>query len=241
MIRTVLGAAFVSLAAAVVSAQTPPPAAAQGRGGQPPPMTNLQIFPKDTPRPQVVQAMQAFAQALGVRCAYCHVDEPNNQDFASDAKPTKKTAREMMMLARDINAKLPAAVGKDANDTTRVGCMTCHRGVAVPKQLAEVLGTTVRDKGLDAAAEQYRELRKKYYGSMAYDFSENGLITIAQASLAQNQLETAMATLHLNLEFYPSSSRTYLVMAQIYGRQNDKDNQIKSLEKAVQLEQLKKP
>ena len=237
MIRIASAAAISLFTASLASAQAPPPAGAQGRGNQTPPaMTNLQIFPKDTPRPQVIQAMQQFQQALGVRCVYCHVDEPGNQDFASDAKPTKKTAREMILLAREINTKLPAAVGKDADDTTRVGCMTCHRGVAIPKSLAEVLGKTVHDKGVEAAGDQYRALRKQYYGSMAYDFSENGLIAIAQGASAQNQPETALAALRLNLEFYPDSSRTYLTMAQVYGRQNDKENQIKSLEKAIQLD-----
>ena len=54
-------------------------------------LSKLQIFPKDTPRPQVIQTMQAFAAALGVQCGYCHVGQPPNQDFASDEKPTKKT------------------------------------------------------------------------------------------------------------------------------------------------------
>ena len=43
-------------------------AQAPAAGAQaPPPMTNLQIIPKDTPRPQVLQQMQAIAAALGVQ------------------------------------------------------------------------------------------------------------------------------------------------------------------------------
>src|SRR3954466_9224663 len=83
----------------------------------PPPMTNLQIIPKDTPRPQVLATMQAFTQSLGVQCSYCHVFEGRGgrNDMASDEKPTKKAARGMMLLAREINTKLPDAVGKAAD------------------------------------------------------------------------------------------------------------------------------
>ncbi len=43
-------------------------------------------------------------------------------NFASDDKPQKKAAREMMLMVRDINPKVAAAVGKSAEAATRVGC-----------------------------------------------------------------------------------------------------------------------
>ena len=36
---------------------------------QAPPMTNLQVYPKDTPRPEIVTTMQGFVQALGVQAS----------------------------------------------------------------------------------------------------------------------------------------------------------------------------
>ena len=80
-------------------------------------------------------------QSLGVQCNYCHVQEGRGgrNDMASDEKPTKKAARGMMLLAREINAKLPEAVGKPADATTRVGCATCHRGVPIPKQMTDIV------------------------------------------------------------------------------------------------------
>jgi tetratricopeptide (TPR) repeat protein len=215
------------------------PAAAEQRGGQaPPPMTNLQIIPKDTPREQVIQTMQAFTQALGVQCNYCHVQEGRGgrNDMAADDKPTKKTARQMMVLAREINEKLPAVVSKSAADTTRVGCSTCHHGLAVPKQLNTILTSTVAEKGVDAAVAQYKELRTKYYGSAAYDFSEGNLVALAQQATAADRADNAIAWLNLNLEFYPKSSRSYQTMAQAHQRKNDKDAAIKDLEKAVELD-----
>src|SRR3954467_674794 len=71
---------------------------------QPPAPTNLQILPKDMPRDQVIQTMQQFTQALGVQCNYCHVQEGRGgrNDMASDEKAPKKTARQMMVFAREL-------------------------------------------------------------------------------------------------------------------------------------------
>ena len=33
---------------------------------------NLQYFPKDITRPQLIQRMREFSFSLGVRCQYCH-------------------------------------------------------------------------------------------------------------------------------------------------------------------------
>src|SRR5436305_6212710 len=151
-------------------------AMAQGAGGQapPPPMTNLQILPKDTPRPQVLATMQAFTQSLGVQCNYCHVQEGRGgrNDMASDEKPTKKAARGMMLLAREINTKLPEAVGKAADATTRVGCATCHRGVPIPKQITDLMTDAAAGGGATAGLAKFKELREKFYGGQSYDFSE---------------------------------------------------------------------
>lgn len=72
MIRTpVLVLGIVLAGQPLAGAQTP----AAGAQTEPPPMTNLQIIPKDTPRPQVLQQMQAIAASLGVQCNNCHVME----------------------------------------------------------------------------------------------------------------------------------------------------------------------
>jgi tetratricopeptide (TPR) repeat protein len=228
------------LTAALASAQGQPAPAGQGRGGQqpPPPMTNLQVFPKDTPRAQVQAAMNAFEQALGVQCSYCHVLEGRGgrNDLAADEKPTKKTARQMMLLAREINSKLPEAVGKPANDTTRVGCATCHRGVPIPKQITDIVTDAAASGGPSAGLAKFKELREKYYGGQSYDFSEGSLIAIAQRANAAQKPDDAIAYLNANLEYFPKSSRTHVVMAQVHNGKGDKDAAIKDLEKAVELD-----
>ncbi|HEY1301971.1 MAG TPA: c-type cytochrome [Vicinamibacterales bacterium] len=129
---------FVFATSLVAVAQAPQ-GAAQGRGGggaPQPPLQNLQVFPKDIARPQLLQAMQNFSAALGVTCNHCHVfngpGDPMN-DFAGDTKPTKNVARAMMRMVREINPTVQKAVpAKQADQVAQVGCATCHRGAATP-------------------------------------------------------------------------------------------------------------
>lgn len=223
-------AAAVSAAAQAPAggAQTPPP----------PPMTNLQIIPKDTPRPQVLQQMQAIAASLGVQCNYCHVMEGRGgrTDMAADDKATKKAARGMMLLAREINSKLPESIGKAPEATTRVGCATCHRGVPIPKQITDVVTDAASAGGAAAGLAKYRELREKFYGGQSYDFSENGLLATAQRAIAANKPDDALAYLQANVDYYPKSARSYLAMSQAHLAKQDKAGAIKDLEKALDLD-----
>ena len=229
----VLGFVALSLSASMALAQ--PPAAPAAGGGpqpaQPPPAPkNLQILPKDISREQLLATMQAFTLSLGVNCNYCHV-----QDRASDELRTKGVARQMMTFARELNQKLPQVVNKPADQATRVGCATCHRGVAIPKQLADILADTEKEKGAEAAAAQYWDLRKQYYGRAAYDFGEPTLITVAQR-LTNDKPDAALKFLEINAQFFPGSSRTFQAMSAAHLKKNDKAEAIKDLEKAAALD-----
>lgn len=220
------------------SAQAQQPAGRGGRGAVPEPPKNLQILPKDIPRPELIGVMAAFARGLGVQCSYCHVQEPTDghDDMAADDKPPKKTARIMMKMMTDLNARLGTEVGKPAAEMTRVQCVTCHRGIAIPKQIADILVEADNSKGVQAAIAQYRDLRKQYYGSMAYDFTETGLTVPAQQLVAANKPDDALALLQLNVEFFPRSAATYAGMAAAYTRKSDRANAIKSFEKVLEID-----
>lgn len=97
-----------------VVAQDPPPPGGQPKGGPRAAPKNLQILKPE----EVRAAMGAYRVALGQQCTFCHVEG----DFASDDKPQKLTARKMILMSREINAKFPN--GGDNNVT----CYTCHRG-----------------------------------------------------------------------------------------------------------------
>jgi hypothetical protein len=59
---------------------------------------------------QVVGQMRNITMALGVRCPFCHVGEEDRPlstcDFASDEKPTKRTARQMMLMLEEVNRRI---------------------------------------------------------------------------------------------------------------------------------------
>jgi hypothetical protein len=225
--------------ASPVQAQQQPAGGRGGRGGAPPePPKNLQILPKDIARPELIATMGAFARGLGVQCSYCHIEPETDgrEDRAADDKAPKKTARVMMKMTMDLNTRLGTEVGKPASELTRVQCVTCHRGVAIPKQLSEILVATDTQKGAPAAIEQWRDLRKQYYGAMAYDFSDAGLAGVAQQLVAANKPDDALALLQVNLEFFPRSAPTYAGMAAAYTRKNDRQNAIKSFEKVLEID-----
>jgi hypothetical protein len=118
----------------VATAQTSPPRVAPQAPGGPPPFKNLQVFPKDITRPQLLSTMRLFSQSLGVRCTFCHVgvegQPPSTYDFASDAKKEKLTARKMLAMVQRINSQDFNVQGGMAN--SKVTCFTCHRGSTKP-------------------------------------------------------------------------------------------------------------
>ena len=81
---------------------------------------NIQMF-KGLPADRIESIMFAFKNSLGVECTYCHVKD----QFEKDDKTTKQTARKMISIVRDSNAKLGSA---------RVSCFTCHRGQPRPAE-----------------------------------------------------------------------------------------------------------
>ena len=175
--------------------------------------------------------MQTIAASLGVQCSYCH-SAPRG---SGQAEPRKDVARAMMAMTADLNAKIAAATGKPATEVTRVNCITCHRGVAIPKQLNEIVARTVMEKGGVAAVEQFRDLREHFFGHQAYDFSEDTLVNVAQ-QLSQSRPADAIELLKLNLEYYPKSARSYVTMAFANTRQLDDTTAIANLEKALELD-----
>lgn len=173
--------------------------------------------------------MQAIAQALGVSCDYCHAAERGAPE------PKKDIARAMLAMTREINAKVQAATGLAANQATEVQCVTCHRGVPIPRPLPDILIQTVKEKGSPAAVEQYRDLRAKFYGRQAYDFGEQTLIGAARF-FTQSRPSDSIALLQLNLEFFPRSAQTYAEIGFAYTRKLDDGAAIENLKKALEIE-----
>lgn len=183
------------------------------------------------PAPDLMATMQTISQALGVSCEYCHT-APRGSGLP---EPKKEIARSMMAMTRDINMKIQAATGRTGREAVAVQCVTCHRGVAIPRQLHDIVTATIREKGVAAAVTQYRELRKQYYGRQSYDFGEGALLTIAQQFTAVKP-DDAIALLELNVEFYPQSAPSYAALGYAYTRKFDDATAMKYLEKALEID-----
>jgi hypothetical protein len=175
---------------------------------------------------QPLPNMQAIAEALGVTCEFCHAPQTG--------PPKRAIARQMIAMTRQLNETVLTATGKEAGQAARVDCVTCHRGVTIPRPLTDVVWQTITTQGAEAAAKQYRELRAQFYGKATYDFSEQTLIAVGQR-LANARANDAVELLKLNLEFFPDSSKTYVALAYAYTRKVDDASAITALEKAVEL------
>lgn len=81
--------------------------------------------------------MTAIKKQLGVNCYYCHKTEGTGSserfDFASDEKPEKKIARQMLKMTIKLNKKyfgIKSTIA--ALYKPMVSCKTCHFGQPVP-------------------------------------------------------------------------------------------------------------
>ena len=133
MLRT-FAIAVLALSPAVLIAQQAAPT--QHGPMQMPKPVNLKILPPDTSSRELMKIMRGFTEQLGVHCNFCHViDEATHRpDFASDEKEDKNTARTMMLMTREINAKYLSQIHDPdaAPDQKTVSCGTCHQGHSMP-------------------------------------------------------------------------------------------------------------
>ncbi|MFI5138296.1 MAG: c-type cytochrome [Sphingobacteriales bacterium] len=97
---------------------------------------NLKVLPKNISSKDLQKIMvDDFEDGLGVACNFCHAKNKTTGllDYASDAKPEKQIAREMMHTTIGINRKYfkikHAMLG---SDNLTVTCNTCHNGVTFP-------------------------------------------------------------------------------------------------------------
>lgn len=104
---------------------------------------NLKVLPKDIDHMALIKIMHDFRDALGFKCSDCHAaskTKPGDLDFASDAKPEKETAREMMRMVKKINKKFFKVKGSFADSYLQgkydITCYTCHHGDEHPKTAA---------------------------------------------------------------------------------------------------------
>lgn len=219
-------------------AQQPAPAAAPAEQPAEPPPKNLQVLPKEWTRREVIdRVMKNWTADLGVRCQHCHVGEEGKPfsewDFASDAKPEKETAREMVRMLEEVNRRLASIETLHAHGGARATCYTCHRGQPHPRRIEDVFEETRAHAGLPAALAEYRKLREQYLAGGGYDFSARPLLRLANARLAANEPASAREVLALAVELGHDSLATRLALAEAALAEGDRAGAVAHLEKAL--------
>lgn len=202
-------------------------------------LKNVKVLPSDISVRALLDTMSGFTRALGVRCAYCHVGGETTpfekRDYSSDSMPTKAKAREMLRMVLAINGDHLTKLVDRRTPAIVVTCATCHRGIAQPRPLQQVLLMAYDAGGVDSTEATYRALRQRYYGSAAYDFGEVPLADVASALRARGKLPDALRLHTLNVEFSPRSGFALRQAANAQLAAGDTASAVASLEKALTL------
>ena len=195
-------------------------------------------FTEDTRVAFLRGSMRGFVFSLGVQCSYCHVGEEgkplDTYNFASDANPNKDRAREMISMLDDINGHLDKIQPSDPM-RPRMACYTCHRGVSKPYLLQDLLGKTYREEGLKASLSEYSELKKKYYGTGAYQFNSRVLNGLGYTVLANDDLEGALKVFKQNTKEYPKNGNVWDSLAETYMGKGDMKKAKKYYKKSLKF------
>src|ERR1700740_1296412 len=180
---------------------------------------DLQVLPKDWTGTRLRPVMVGFTRALGVRCSYCHKGEEGKPlgtyDFASDENPNKDRAREMLRMLGDIDDDLKKIQPRGDN-RVNMWSHPCHHGRPRPMTLDEELAEQYRTKGLQAALDDYADLKKRFYGRAAYDFGEGSLNAFGYNVLQNKDAAGSIQVFQLNAGLFPESSNVWDSLAQAY-------------------------
>ena len=194
---------------------------------------NLQHFPRDISREDLVQRMREFSFALGVRCQYCHAGGDgisfDGVKFDSDEKVAKQKARYMLRMVAELNDKMLAGVPSRATPVVRVSCATCHRGSSLPRTLEDELARIIASEGVPAAVEKYRELRRDMQLGR-YNFGEWSMNELGDRLAREGNVDAAIAMFQLNAEFYPKSAEIDLRLGELFVKKGDKERAIAELQ-----------
>ena len=106
---------------------------------------------------------------------------------------------------------------------------------ACPATVAQALiAGSQREVGPGAAVERYRELRKEFYGSHTYDFSELTLSMYAD-SIFRGKPDAGLALHTLNLEFHPESARAHLSLGAGYQFLGELEKAVEYYRKSLEI------
>lgn len=107
---------------------------------------NLKVLPKNISKDSLHDLMEGYANALSVKCNYCHAprkDNPHKLDFPSDEKIEKEIARGMIKMTNEINTNYfqPYFPDPKPEQVHVLNCVMCHRGTPNPEKYLSQMGT----------------------------------------------------------------------------------------------------
>ncbi len=198
---------------------------------------NLEYYPTNMTRGEIIAEMRHFSFALGVRCEHCHVERTDGRgfDFASDANPNKEKARVMLFMTDAINSQFLTELADRADPVVEVTCKTCHRGTLQPRLLWQELLLATHESGPEAARDKLTELQENYDNSGAYDFREWETNVVAEELAKEGRHEDAIAIWMMNAERFPASDAIQSGMAESYQALGDTLGAIQAYEAALAL------
>lgn len=134
---------------------------------------NLKVL-NNIPANQLFPTMHLVAHSLGVRCEFCHVAG----DFASDAKPHKRRARQMMRMVEAINRN-------NFGGDPVVSCYTCHRGSPHPVVVPPLAATTDMPRAKMPAGVTAKSIYARYLAAIGGQAAVAQLPRLTVAGTAQ--------------------------------------------------------
>ena len=108
-------------------------------------MKNVRVL-TDVPVKQWDDTMWFMSTSLGVTCEHCHV----GQTYESEDRKAKQTARSMIQMTRELNAK-------NFSGRVRVTCYTCHEGSPQPKAASALWNKTPEEIAAMRKAQQEKQ------------------------------------------------------------------------------------
>ncbi len=95
------------------------------------------------------------------------------------------------------------------------------------------LRRTIRERGVEAAVAQYRELKKS--GDRRYDFGEPELNALGYELLFAGRVKDAVEIFKLNVEAYPQGFNTYDSLGEAYLAAGEREQAVKNYRKSLEL------
>ncbi len=205
--------------------------------------TNLQLLDPEIERGELVSIMKSWAGGLGVRCTHCHVGPDNleGMDFATDEKPTKRTARQMLAMTRKLNREhlvdLASVQAEGREKAQVVSCYTCHRGLTTPpRDIRSELRSATAAGGVAAAIDRYEELVASHANAGRYDLRLDVLVKLSSNFLDWKEPEKARELLTHVLQIDPDLATGHAMVGRLELQSGNLDAAEKFARKALQLD-----